>query len=228
MKRTPFLILAAAVGLSACADQPAEPEEPTATVTETVTPERTDVIPTNQTITAAIGELQAGTDPEQLPTGDNAVERFTNLLVPEDADVEESCREPVETSPSTAGFGPETETVDDDLETQALAAFGFAAEDTAESFTDDLQGFVQDCQSLSATDDDADEPGEGPTRHFTLESLTHHTDEAFEIQVDGPEDYLGSLVVLRDDHIVLAVSSTPPNEVSLSLTLADQLDQMLR
>lgn len=210
MKRTPALVLVAALALTACTDQPLPPE-PTASVSSS--PEAAETAMTDERLTANIAEVLEHPEPAELPTRDAAVEAFTALLLPEQADDGADCPPVTETSPETSGFGQVTEPNDEDEEeSQSLGAFGFPSADEAEAFTTQLQDFVESCTVLESE----------------IAPLTHHTDDAFEVQVERSDDTASSLVILRDENIVLVASSTPPADVALSLTLTDQLQEMLR
>ena len=84
--------------------------------------------------------------------------------------------------------------------------------DEADAFTTELQDFVENCPVLKAE----------------VEPLNHHTDDAFEVQIERDDDTASSVVISRDENTVLVASSTPPVDVALSLTLTDQLQEMLR
>lgn len=210
MKRIPGLVLAAVLTLTACTDQPlpAEPETNVATG-----PAASKTPMTNDTIAASIAEILEQPDSDQLLVDRDALEALTDLLLPHDDKDAAECTTVTDPSPEVAAFGQATDANGDGAQdTQSLAAFGFTAEEQAADFTAQLQRFVQTCSALDSM----------------VEPLTHHTHEAFEVQVDQAEESASFLVVLRDEDTVLVASSTPPSDVALSLTLADQLQGMLR
>lgn len=210
MKRTLIMLLAAGLTLTACTEQPTA-QEPA--LSSSSTPDVAETAITDEIVAANIAEILDHPTPEDLPTGAPAVEAFTALLLPEDDEDFVDCPPVTEVAPDVAGFGQVTIDNDDDAAaTQALAAFGFPTEDEAATFTTQLHDFVQTCSALNST----------------VEPLTHHTDEAFEIQVARSDSTASSLVILRDETTVLMASSTPPSDIALSLTHADQLQEMLR
>lgn len=210
MKRTPVVLVVAALALSACTDQPA-PREP-ATSGGPSESHDSETVLTNAFIASSIAEILEHPAPDELPTASDAFEAFTALVLPDQGEQAE-CRSIAEIRPETAGFGQATADSDETVGAmQTLAAFGFHSVDTAETFTTELQDVVATCSALDAT----------------VEPLTHHTDEAFEIYVERSGDIAASLVFLRDEDTVFVASSIPPTDVALSLTLADQLQELLR
>lgn len=213
MKRPAVILFAAILLFPGCTDQP-EPAQPTTPSTSS-TPDTAETAVTDDTISATIAEILEHPAPSELPTGSEAMDSFTNLLLPDEDEDNGGCLPVTETRPVAAGFGQvisDTDLDDDEDETESLAAFGFDTNDQAENFTADLEDFAATCSVLRS-------------EH---EPLTHHTDESFEIQIERADDTETSLVVLRDEDMVLVASSTPPSDVALSLTLADQLQEMLR
>lgn len=210
MKRTPVLLLAAALMLTACTDQPL-PEQPETSVATGPATSPTPV--TDDSIAASIAEILEDPDSSDLSVGDDALKATTALFLADGNHDRAECATMIESVPEVAAFGQVTNDNDADAQdTQSLAGFGFSTKDQAADFTVQFQDFVRTCA--------ASEP--------TVQPLTHHTDESFEVQVDGSNDTASSVVVLRDEDIVLMASSTPPSDVALSLTLADQLQEMLR
>lgn len=210
MKRVPALLCIAALGLTSCTDQPV-PSEPTATVSSS--PEASDTALTDELLAANIAEVLADSQPDDVVTGGAALEAIIATLLPAHDVDDSACLSMIETIPEVAGFARGTapnETEED--EAQSLGALGFSTADDAEAFTTQLDDFVKACPDLEAE----------------LEPLNHHTDDAFEVKIDRTDDTVSSVVLLRDDDIVLVASSTPPADVALSLTLADQLQEMLR
>lgn len=80
MKRPVVILAVAALGLTACTDQPVEPE-PRPTITETVTADPTAVLPTEDEIVEAIATVLEHPDPTQLPQGTAALEEFSAILL---------------------------------------------------------------------------------------------------------------------------------------------------
>lgn len=210
MKRRNVLILVAALALTACTDQPLPPE---ASVSASGSPEVSETAITDELFTANIAEVLEHPQPAELPTGDGALEAFTTLLLPNQAGDGSHCPPVTETAPEIGGFGEMTTPNDDDEEeSESLGAFGFPSVDEADAFITELQYFVENC----------------PVLNSEVEPLNHHTDDAFEVQIERDDDPASSVVVLRDENTVLVASSTPPADVALSLTLTDQLQEMLR
>lgn len=210
MKLAPALVLVAALVLTACTDQPLPPE-PTASVSNS--PEASETAMTDEVLTANIAEVLEHPEPADLLTGDAAAEAFTALLLSEPANAGVDCPPVAENIPKNSGFGQVTDSNDEDEEeSQSLGAFVFPSADEAEAFTTQLQDFVKSCTVLEAE----------------IAPLTHHTEDAFEMQIERSDDTASSVVVLRDENIVLVSSSTPAADVALSLTLTDQLQEMLR
>lgn len=219
MKRTPFVLLVAALGLTACTDQPVESEPtPTATITETVTVDPSATLPSEDQVTDAIGTILEHSDPAQLPQGAAALEELSGMLNPPDAEDptdegEASCPAVFEVQPEVAGYGvAESEAAEDHDEKTSLAALGFATPDEATELTDQIQQFVEAC----------------PTAQYELETLTHHTDEAFEIRQTETQEQTTSVMFVRNANWVYVTASTPAADVALALTLVDQLDETLR
>ena len=210
MESTPALVLVSALALTACTDQPLPPE-PTASVSNS--PEASETAMTDEVLTANIAEVLEHPEPADLLTGDAAAEAFTALLLSEPANDGVECPPVAENFPKNSGFGQVTDSNDEDEEeSQSLGAFVFPSADEAEAFTPQLQDFVKGCTVLEAE----------------IAPLTHHTEDAFEMQIERSDDTASSVVVLRDENIVLVSSSTPAADVALSLTLTDQLQEMLR
>lgn len=211
MKRNLALLAAGAVVLTACTDQPL-PSEPT--VSAPSSPEVTETAMTPERLTDNIAEVLEHPDPADISTGDAALEALTGILLQEQAEDVSDCSSVIEATPEIAGFGQLTTPNDDDDEdeSQSLGAFEFSSLDEAEVFTTELQGVIDECSGLNAE----------------VEPLNHHTDDAFEIQIERDEETGSSMVISRDTSTVLVASSTPPADVALSLTLTDQLQEMLR
>ncbi|WP_022869199.1 hypothetical protein [Yaniella halotolerans] len=210
MKRSFALMFVGALALTACTDQPVPPEP---TVSAPSSPETSETAMTPEVLTDNIAELMEHPKPEQIPTGDEALESFTAVLLPEQAADGSQCPPVTVTKPETSGFGQlSTRDEDDEEESQSLGAFEFPSADEAEAFTAELQNFIDECSALDSE----------------IEPLNHHTDDAFELQIERDDDTASSMVILRDKNTVLVASSTPPADVALSLTLTDQLQEMLR
>lgn len=222
MKRTPVVLILAVLSLTACTDQPVEAEPgPTATVTETVTADPSAALPSEERVVAAIGDILEHPDPSQLPQGAAALEKLSAVFSPPaadsaaDQDGEDTCPAVFETQPEVAGYGMiEPDETEDQDETTSLAALGFATPDEATQLTDEIQGFVETCSQPDTT--------------YELETLTHHTDEAFEIRLTQTDDEVTSVVLVRNTNWVFVAESTPAADVGLALTLIDQLDETLR
>ena len=220
MKRILGLLLLAAMTITACTDQPVEAEPmPTTTVTETVTAEPGGGLPAEDEVVEAIGDILELSDTSHLSQGAAALDELTSMFVPAEADsartAEEtaSCPAVFETQPEIAGYGAtEDNETEDQAETTSLAALGFATPDEATELTDQIQGFIESCDAAD----------------YEIETLTHHTDEAFEIQLVDSEDATTSVVLVRNLNWVFAAASTPAGDVALALTLVDQLDETLR
>jgi len=220
MKRIVSLLGIAALSLTACTDQPVESDpDPTTTVTQTVTADPSETLPSEDQIIDVIAEVLERPDAAEMPQGSAALEELTTLLrmaVPDSEDEEATpqCPELFETLPEVVGYGI-TEPVDETEDTQeftALGALGFASPKEATELTEEMQDFVESC-----TEDG-----------YELNMLTHHTDEAFEIRIAQDDDDVTSVVVVRNAHWVFMAASAPASEVGLGLTLVDQLDAMLR
>lgn len=226
MKRAALMLPFAALILTACTDQPTAPEPlPTATVTETVTADPADALPSEEHIVETIASILQQPDATVLPKGAAALEEFSTAFraVTRDEEAEDTpeCTGVFETQPEVAGYGTADsadETTDDedaateDHTTSGLAAMGFESPADAAALTEELKHFVETCAE-SGTE---------------IDMLTHHTDEAFEVQVEHSDDVRSSVVIVRNTHWVFAASSTPASEVGLTLSLVDQLDEMLR
>lgn len=216
MNRIPIFVAIAALGLTACTDQP-EPAEPTetATVTETVTATPSaEPLPSQERVARMIARILDHPSPGDLATGNHALEKFTDMLALSLEDPQaDSC---VTFAPgavaSVAVYGLNTPEEEDPEITSGLAAFAFDTVDEATDFTYALHESMTECDATE----------------YVLEPLTHHTDEAFQLQREPEEDNAASVVIVRNEHWVLASVSTPPSDLALSLTLVDQLDEMLR
>lgn len=221
MKRAALILTVAALVLTACTDQPAAPEpRPTATVTETVTADPADALPSEEHIVGTIASILQEPDATELPQGAAALEEFGTEFSAATRDQTEEgtpeCPGVFETQPEVAGYGT-AESADEDSgeeqhQTSALTALGFASPSDAGALIEELKHFVESCANAGTE----------------IEMLTHHTDEAFEIQVERSDDVMSSVVIVRNTNWVFAASSTPAAEVGLTLSLVDQLDEMLR
>ncbi|GAA4471575.1 hypothetical protein GCM10023190_00900 [Enteractinococcus fodinae] len=223
MKPAALLLLLAVLGLTACTDQPVEPEPaPTATVTETVTADPADQLPSEDELTDAIATVMGASDPAQLPQGAAALDELSAVLTAEGDEDDQSdgaqdtnsCPAAFETQPEIAGYGlaaaQDEDTADDQEETTGLAALGFESPERATALTDEIQDFAQTCEG------------------YEIQPLTHHTDEAFQIRVTPADEPSTSVVLVRNTTWVYAVASTPATDVGLALTLIDQLEETLR
>lgn len=216
MKRTLALLVIAALGLTACTDQPVPaPPNPT-----TATSASTDTLASEDQVAQHIANVLEHPAPEQFPVDDAALAAFSDTVIGDTRDTnadddDQSCP-PLTAQPEVAVFGsapPVDEATSEDAEeeTSALAAFGFDSTEEAEDFTEQLLSVVSRCDIA----------------HYEAEQLTHHT-EAVEITIEFSAEQTSSIVLLRNQHWVLAATSSPPADVALSLTLVDQLDEMLR
>lgn len=213
----------ATLGLTACTDQPADPEA-TATVTEQQTDEVSDEaskpLPSGDRITDSIAAVLERPNGAALPQGSAALEELSGVLessVPvDDAEKPDTtqCLQVVQTRPEVAGYGTAEpdDAAEDSEEITGLAALGFDSAEDATAATDELQEFTEAC----AEED------------YELELLTHHTDEAFEIRLPLDEEDVTSVVIVRNANWVYLAASSPSSDVGLGLTLIDQLDEMLR
>lgn len=226
MKRPVVILAVAALGLTACTDQPVEPE-PRPTVTETVTADPTAGLPIEDEIVEAIATVLEHPDPTQLPQGTAALEEFSAILLaatpdedaadPDDESASDQCLPVFDAQPEVAGHGVAAQEddeapADEEPEATALTALGFVTPEDAMDMTDQVQDFVDSCTHY---DDE-------------LDTLTHHTDEAVEIRFPLTDDEDTSVVLVRSTNWVYAVASTPATDVGLALTSIDQLDEMLR
>ena len=226
MIRRSHIALAGTLALlvcTACTDQPS-PVEPPPTVEATTEDAESEALTDEAAMTSAIAQVLEHPDPNALLTGDEAVETLTGFIASDEhntsSDDNQQCSTVTQTQPETAALGSVTDdsTATDDEDSgeptarDDLGAFGFSSDDEAQAFTEELQSFMSQCSA-----------GE-----VALEALTHHTDEAFEIQVNPEDETATSLVILRNDNAVFLVAATPPTDVALALTLTDQLDETLR
>lgn len=226
MKHAALILPFAALILTACTDQPTAPEPlPTATVTETVTADPADALPSEEHIVESIASILQHPDATIFPKGAAALEEFgTDFSAATRDDDEEDtpeCSGVFETQPEVAGYGTansadelsaDGETTHADHESSGLVALGFASPTDAAALTEELKAFVETCADAGTE----------------IEILTHHTDEAFEVQVEHSDDVTSSVVIVRNTDWVFAAWSTPATEVGLTLTQVDQLDEMLR
>ena len=218
MKRVTLLLLVAALGFTACTDQPVEAEPtPTAAVTETVTADPSSALSSEDQVVAAIGNILEHPEPSQLPKGAAALDELSEVLRPAEPDNEaehnDACPAVFETQPEVAGYGMSEPQDDEDQEAVTrLAAVGFATPDEATELTEQVQQFVKSCTAAD----------------YELETLTHHTDEAFEVRLSQDEEAVTSVVLVRNANWVFVAASTPAADVALALTLVDQLDETLR
>lgn len=229
MKPAALILLFAVLGLTACTDQPVEPETtPTATVTETVTADPAEQLPSEAELAEAIATVTGTADPEELPQGAAALDELSAALTAgvgqddqtDDAEDTDQCPAAFETQPEVAGYGlvvaqdeasqEAQEDQEDPEETTGLAALGFTSPERATALTDEVQKFVESCEG------------------YEIESLTHHTDEAFQVLVLPDDEPSTSVVLVRNTTWVYAVASTPATDVGLALTLIDQLEETLR
>lgn len=210
MKRTLSILVVAALGLTACTDQPAPVEpEPTATVTETVTAEPTENLASAEEVAEIIARILEEPAPADIPVGEDAIANLEDAITLSADD--HKCPIVADKVPEVAAYGAVSSPEDDSEAVTGLAAFGFNTGVDAAAFTENLQDVLEQCNAAD----------------YEIVPLTHHTDEALEIQVVA-EESAASLVVLRNEHWVLTSVSTPPADIALSLTLVDQLDEMLR
>ncbi len=211
MKHIPSFALIMALILTGCTDQPAPPQ-PTASSTDNPTTSPTAL--TDEALAPNIAQVLQHPAPEDLPTGNAALEAFNQLLFSDETENDDGCPILVNHDPEVAGFGSVTADDSNENQNESLSAFEFNDNTEAKAFTTDIQELLKSCSVIDSE----------------VQELTHHTDEAFEIDIDLPDDTDAStlLVIVRDGNMVVASSSTPPSDVALSLTLADQLNEMLR
>lgn len=211
MKRELTILAVAGVLLTACTDQPTPVEpEPTATVTETVTAEPTDALATPERVTRMIAQILEQPVAEKIPVGQAALVELERALT--FSAEEHDCSITDEALPEVSAYGTVTLEDNDPETTRGLAALGFNTVPEAATFTDSLDTVLAQCQAAT----------------YEAAPLTHHTDEAIEIQMQSPKESTGSIVIIRNGNWVLLAVSTPPTDVALSLTQLDQLDEMLR
>ncbi len=212
MKRILTLLAVAALALTtACTDRPAPAEpETTATVTETVTAEPTDALVSSEDVADLIARLLDAPTSTDVAVDNEAVVGLEEALTL--SAEEHECQMVTDTVPKVAAYGAINVQEDNPETVTGLAAFGFATVTDAAAFVENLQTVLEECEAAS----------------YEVVPLTHHTDEAFEIRVESSDEQAASLVLLRNQHWVLANVSTPPADLALSLTLVDQLDEMLR
>ena len=125
---------------------------------------------------------------------------------------EHGCPIVADAVPQIAAFGLVNVQEDNPEALRGLAAFGFTTVDDAAAFTENLKTVLEQCEAAN----------------YEIVPLTHHTDEAFEIQIEASNEPAASVVVARNEYWVLTTVSTPPADLALSLTQVDQLDEMLR
>ncbi|GAA4111661.1 hypothetical protein [Enteractinococcus coprophilus] len=211
MKRPLSLLAVALLSLTACTDQPAPVEpEATATVTETVTAEPTDNLASPDRAAATIEHILDSPPPAEMTTGEEAISGLENVVTL--SDDEHSCPLVADPVPEVATLGMISADEDNPEAVRGLAAFGFNTVADATAFSEHFQTVLQECEAAT----------------YEIVPLTHHTDEAIEIQVETSDESAASLVVLRNEFWVLMAVSTPPADLALSLTQVDQLDEMLR
>ena len=211
MKRTLSLLAAALLGLTACTDQtaPAEPEA-TDTVTETMTANQAENLASPEQVATMIARVMEDPEADEMPISDEAINALQDAMTL--SAEEHNCPMIADAAPQVAAFG-QADTQDDNPEAmQGLAAFGFTTADDAAAFTSNLTAVLEQCQAAN----------------YEIAPLTHHTDEAFEIQIESSNEPAASVVVARSEYWVLTAVSTPPADLALSLTQVDQLDEMLR
>lgn len=227
MKPPALILLIALLGLTACTDQPVEPEPtPTATVTDTVTADPAERLPTEAELAEAIAGVAGTSDPAELRQGTAALDELSAALnagiaqgdQPEETADSDQCPAAFETQPEVAGYGlvvaqdeaTAAEDQEDPAETTGLAALGFESPEHATAFADEVQDFAASCEG------------------YEIQPLTHHTDEAFQVQVTPDDEPSTSIVLVRNTTWVYAVVATPTTDVGLALTLIDQLEETLR
>lgn len=234
MTRHMSLLVVAALLLTACTDQPlpAEPSTtPTATATISPTASATPP-PSHDRLARMVTSILEHEDPDVLATGAEISQPLNAVLgvSPEheptatqdpDESPEPQCS-PLPTSDAeVAVYGEilaaEPPHEDDPAEAtpperRGLGAWRFTSGQDALAFTAQLRDTVENCYQAQAE----------------VTVLTHHTDEAHQIKRPAGTDQLAQLVVVRDDQWVMLHFATPPTDVALSLTVIDQLTEMLR
>lgn len=211
MKRTLSLLVVALLGLTACTDQPAPVEpEATATVTETVTAQPTNSLASSDRAARIIARILESPTPAEITTGEQAISGLEDAVTLSADD--HHCPLVDDVAPEVATLGLISADEDNPEAARGLAAFGFNTVADATAFTEHLQTVLQECEAAT----------------YEIAPLTHHTDEAIEIQIQSSNEPAASLVVLRNEFWVLMAVSTPPADLALSLTQVDQLDEMLR
>lgn len=211
MKRTLSLLAVALLGFTACTDQPVPVEpEATATVTETVTAEPADNLPSPERVARMIARVLEDPAPAEIPIGDEAINGYQDAIML--SAEEHGCPIVADAVPQIAAFGLVNVQEDNPEALRGLAAFGFTTVDDAAAFTENLKTVLEQCEAAN----------------YEIVPLTHHTDEAFEIQIEASNEPAASVVVARNEYWVLTTVSTPPADLALSLTQVDQLDEMLR
>lgn len=223
MKHTLFpLFVIAALGLSACTDQPV-PAEPAPSVTQPAqepSPASTmDTMPSQERLERLVTSHLPDTDPQETVVGAEAIEALVLSIEPRDAvevdDIEAGQCPGTATAQSEVAVHVTSTTQEDPAQTTALTAIGFTDQAAAEIFTGQLHDIATQCG------DNIDH----------IATLTHHTDAAFEVRLETPEDGEdgeASVVIVHSDRWVLAAGSDPAVDVALNLTLVDQLDELLR
>ena len=211
MKQIPCLALITALILTGCTDQPTPPQ---ATSSSTGTPTTSPTVETDEALASRIAQVLQHPAPEDLPTGTDALEAFNQILLPDETENDDECPALASHGPEVASFGAVTADESNENHDESLSAFEFNDNTEARDFTTGIHEFVEACSAVDSE----------------VHKLTHHTDEAFEIDIERPDETEEPtlLVVVRDGNMVVASSSTPPSDVALSLTLADQLNEMLR
>ena len=211
MKKIPIFALILALILTGCTDQPA-PSQPRASSTDNPTTSPTAL--TDEALASNIAQVLQHPAPEDLPTGNDALKAFNQLFLPDETENDDDCPVLANHDPEAAGFGSVTADDSEENQDESLSAFEFNDDTEAKAFTTDIEELLETCSAVDSE----------------TQNLTHHTDEAFEIDIERPDDSDAStlVVIVRDDNIVIASSSTTPSDVALSLTLTDQLNEMLR
>ena len=211
MKRPLSLFVVALLGLTACTDQPAPVEpEATATVTETVTAEPADNLASPERVARMVARALGDPAPGETPMGDDAIAGLQDVVTLSDED--HDCPIIADAVPEVAAFGVANPPEDNPEAIQGLAAFGFTTVADAAEFTENLKAALEQCE----------------TANYEIVPLTHHTDEAIEIQVESSNEPAASVVLARNEHWVLTAVSNPPADLAMSLTQVDQLEEMLR
>ncbi|OAV51817.1 hypothetical protein A6F49_01645 [Enteractinococcus helveticum] len=211
MKRTLSLLAVALLGLTACTDQPAPVEpETTATVTETVTADPAENLASPEQVASMIARVMEDPEPGEIPISDEAINGLQDAITL--SAEEHNCPIVADAVPEVAAFGLANAQEDNPDAMRGLAAFGFTTVEDAAAFTENLKAVLEQCEAAN----------------YEIAPLTHHTDEAFEIQIESSNEPAASVVVARNEYWVLTAVSTPPADLALSLTQIDQLDEMLR